>query len=128
AIDALADRALTEGGATGLSIVVMRGDRVVHARGYGLEDAERHVAATERSVYLLASLSKQFWGVAIMQQVEQNRLSVESSIADVLYKFPDRRVLVKHLLSQTSGLGDDRDDEDDMTFADRPAPAFEPGS
>jgi len=128
AIDALAERALTEGGATGLSIVVMRGDRVVHARGYGLEDAERRVAATERSVYLLASLSKQFWGVGIMQQVEQNRLSVESSIADVLYKFPDRRVLVKHLLSQTSGLGDDRDDEDDMTFADRPAPAFEPGS
>jgi len=128
AIDAIAERALTEGGATGLSIVVMRGDRVVHARGYGLADAERHVAATEQSVYLLASLSKQFWAVGVMQLVEQNRLSVESSIVDVLYKFPDRRVLVKHVLSQTSGLGDDSDDEDDIAFADHPAPAFEPGS
>jgi len=127
AIDAIGERAI-EQGAVGVSIVVMRGDRVVHARGYGLEDVERGVPASERSVYLLASLSKQFWAVAIGQLVEQNRLALESSIVDVLYNFPDRRVKLKHLLTQTSGLGDDSDDEDDVKFTDQPAVAFEPGS
>lgn len=128
AIDALAEAALRHGGAVGISIVVMRGDKVVHARGYGLEDVEHQVPATERSVYLLASLSKQFWAVGIGQLVEQNRISVEAPVADLLPGFPDRRVTLEHLLTQTSGLGEDDDNEDDVHFTDVPPVAFDPGT
>ena len=128
AVDAIADVALRDGGAVGLSIVVMRGDQVVHAAGYGFADRERGVRASEHSVYPLASLSKQYWAVGIAQLVEQNRLSVEMPVADVLYKFPDRRVKVRHLLTQTSGLGDDAATNDDTMFTDAPTVAFEPGT
>ena len=127
-IDTIAGAALREGGAVGLSIVVMHGDQVVHGRGYGLADVDHHVTATERSVYPLASLSKQYWGLGIAQLVESGRLAVDSSIADVLHDFPDRRVSVRHLLTHTSGLGDDAPDEDDVTFRDAPKVMFEPGS
>src|SRR5262245_14243473 len=128
AIDALGEAALRDGGAVGLSIVVMRGDKVVHARGYGLADVEAGIPATERWVYLLASPSKQSWAVGIGQLVEAHRVSVESAVADLLPGFPDRRVTLRHLLTQTSGLGEDADDEDDVHYSDVPPPAFEPGT
>jgi D-alanyl-D-alanine carboxypeptidase len=128
AIDAIGAAALRDGAAVGLSIVVMHGDAVVHAAGYGMADVERAIAADESTVYPLASLSKQFWAIGIVQLEEAGRLSIDAPVASVLDKFPDRRVLVKHLLTQTSGLGDDRPDEDDVGFTDHPVIEFEPGT
>ena len=56
AVDAIADVALRDGGAVGLSILVQRGDEVVHAAGDGFADRERGVRASEHSGYPLASL------------------------------------------------------------------------
>jgi D-alanyl-D-alanine carboxypeptidase len=123
-IDELAAAALHDGGAVGLSIAVLRGERVVHARGYGLADVAHCIAATEQSVYPLASLSKQYWAVAFAQLTAERRAAADEPVAH----FPDRRLTVRHLLTQTSGLGDDRPDEDDATFSDAPALAFPPGT
>jgi CubicO group peptidase (beta-lactamase class C family) len=128
AIDAIAESALRDGHLPGLSIVVMHGDRVTYARGFGFADRERNIPVTEHSVFPLASLSKQYWATGIAQLVEDGRLSVDSSIADVLYHYPDRRVTVRHLLTQTSGLGDDAPGEDDVEFGDHPTLLFDPGT
>jgi len=127
-IDELAETALRDGDAVGLSIVVARGDQILVARGYGLADREHHVPATEHSVYPLASLSKQFWAAGALQLADQGRLDLDGAVADVLHAFPDRRVHVRDLLQQTSGLGDDSDDEDDVGFTDAPQLAFVPGT
>jgi D-alanyl-D-alanine carboxypeptidase len=127
-VDDIAGTALRVGGAVGGSIVVMRGDETVYARGFGLSDVEGGVRATERTVYPLASISKQFWAAAIVQLVESRALDVEDPVQRWLPAFPDARVRVRHLLEHTSGLGDDQDGEDDERFTDLPETAFVPGS
>src|SRR4051812_27575175 len=92
AIDAVAASALRDGDAVGISIVVARGDPLVHARGYGYADRERRIAATEHSIYPLASLSKQLWAVAALQLVEAGRVDLEAPLATILYTFPDHRI------------------------------------
>jgi CubicO group peptidase (beta-lactamase class C family) len=93
-----------------------------------MADREHGVAMTEHSVFPLASLSKQYWATAIAQLVEDGRLAGDYAVADILAAFPDRRVTVGHLLTQTSGLGDDAPAEDDITFRDFPKLAFDPGA
>ncbi len=106
---------ILDGQTVDVSVVILRGDDVAVAR-----DAER--------VIPLASLSKQLWATAIAQLSEQGTLDVDAPVADVLPAFPDARVTVRHLMTHTSGLGDDADGEDDEAFTDLPPPAFEPGS
>ena len=76
----------------------------------------------------LASLSKQYWAVALVQLAAAGRLEVDAPVASVLSDFPAAGVRIRDLLQQTSGLGDDFDGEDDEAFTDHPAFAFPAGT
>jgi CubicO group peptidase (beta-lactamase class C family) len=128
AIDGVVHDAVAHGGVLGVAVVVMRGDRVVRARGYGFTDAARTTPMTEHAVVALGSLSKQYWSAAVMQLVEAGRLSLDEPVQRILPSFPDARVTVRHLLDQTSGLGDDVEHEDDDGFHDLAPGAFAPGT
>jgi CubicO group peptidase (beta-lactamase class C family) len=126
-IAAIAHTALRDGDAVGISIAVAHGDRI-DARAWGFADLEHHVPLTPRAIFPLASLSKQYWAAAVVQLAHAGRVDPDAPLADVLYTFPDHRVRLRDLLQQTSGLGVDREDEDDVRFSDVPVPAFPPGS
>jgi CubicO group peptidase (beta-lactamase class C family) len=90
----------------GLSIALVRNGRVVYARGFGLADIAKGVAATPETNYAAASITKSFVAVSIMQLVERKLLKV----SDPVRKFvpcpidqPGRPVRIAHLLSHTSG-------------------------
>jgi len=118
-------RAALRAGGEAISIVILRGDEVVLARGWGDVGGQ---PATARTVYPLASLSKQFWATAIAQLDEAGALDAAAPVTTVLPSFPDPRVIISQLLEHTAGIGDDADGEDDETFADLPAIAFTPGT
>lgn len=122
-LDAIARAAQRDGEAVGISVAIAHGD-LVAARAYGFADRERGLPATPASVYPLASLSKQYWAVAIAQL----GIDVDAPVADFLPEFPDRRVRVRDLMQQTSGLGDDHAGEDDVHFSDLGELAFPPGT
>lgn len=80
AIDSVAQAALGAGPIAGMSVALVRGSDVLLAKGYGYADLENDVPATEHTVYRIASITKQFTAVAILQLAEQGQLNVDDDI------------------------------------------------
>lgn len=106
--------------APGAAVLVMKGDSILFAKGFGLADIVTKEPISTKTLFNLGSISKTFVANAILMLQEQGKLSVEDS----LYKyFPDfknkeiaQRVKIKHLLSHTSGLPDNRQVSKDTVF------------
>ena len=59
--------------APGLAVAVVQDGRLVLARGYGMADLEHRIPITPSTVFDVASLSKQFAGLAIAMLVDEGR-------------------------------------------------------
>ena len=100
----------------GLSIAVLRGDRLLLARGYGLANLEHQVPATDRTIYQSGSLGKQFTAALVLQLADSGRLGLDVPIRRYLAEGPPRwdSVTVRHLLTHTSGIPDYTDSVVDL--------------
>ena len=124
----------------GVAVAIIRGDEVIAAKGYGEANVEHHVPVTRETVFQSGSVGKMFTAVAVMQQVEAGKLSLDDPIVKYFPGAPDswRPITVRHLLTHTSGIPDytpqdidDRRDysEDELAkLAYRLALEFTPGS
>jgi CubicO group peptidase (beta-lactamase class C family) len=90
----------------GVSVAVIRDGQVVFARGYGLANVEHQVPATERTMYQLASVTKQFTATAVMMLVEEGKLTLSTPLRSVLPDMPEAwgGVTIAQLLNHTSGI------------------------
>ena len=94
----------------GLALAITRGDRVLYLRGYG--EARDGAPVTPETQYFVASLTKSFTAVAVMQLVEAGRIDLDAPVQAYLPEFTladpavAARITVRQLLNQTSGLGD----------------------
>jgi CubicO group peptidase (beta-lactamase class C family) len=84
---------------------VKNGKPIVN-KGYGLANVEHNVPVTAETVIRLGSVSKQFFSTAILKLKEEGKLSVDDSVHKFFPDAPEtwRPILVKHLMSHTSGL------------------------
>ena len=64
----------------GFSVVVVRDDQVVFQKGYGVEVQGTNKPMTVDSSVAIGSLTKSFTAVAVMQLVEQGKVSLDESI------------------------------------------------
>ncbi len=104
----------------GGAILIMKDDSIIFSRGYGIADIHSKEPITPKTLFNLGSISKTFVANAILMLQEQGKLSVEDSI---LKYFPDFKnksiastVKIKHLLTHTSGLPDNRQVNKDTVF------------
>jgi hypothetical protein len=93
--------------------VVYRG-RVLFTRGYGMADVDRGVPVdAARTLFRPGSVSKMFTWTALLQQVEQGRVSLDADVNTYLdYRIPDYKgqpIRVRDLLSHTPGMSDRSD-------------------
>ena len=87
------------------TVLVSKGNEVIFTKGYGL--AAEDVPNTPSTLYQIASLSKSFTAVAIMQLAEKHLLSVEDKISNYITDFPNGdQITISHLLSHSSGIPD----------------------
>jgi CubicO group peptidase (beta-lactamase class C family) len=92
-----------------LAIGIVQGDRVVHLAGFGQADPAGR-PMTAQTPMLLASITKSFTAMAVMQLVEAGEIDLNAPIQRYLPWFrvadPDAsaQITVRHLLNQTSGL------------------------
>jgi len=92
----------------GAALAVVQGGQVVHTQGYGEATAGRPMTPT--TPMFIGSVSKSFTAVAVMQLVEQGRVSLDAPVQQYLPYFTLRnpqqasKITVRHLLNQTSGL------------------------
>src|SRR5215213_8620140 len=100
---------LTERGAVpALSVSVVKGDRLVWAKGFGFADLASSTPATPRTSYLWFSMTKIVTATAVMRLAEGGNIDLDAP-ADEYY--PGFKVVsqpvpvtVRHLLSHSSGL------------------------
>jgi len=104
----------------GGAVMVVKHGRVVFAHGYGLADLKTGEAVTTRTLFNLGSLSKTFVASAILQLQERGKLSVEDDLARYFPGFKHNelaaQVRIKHLLTHTSGLPDNREVSEHQAF------------
>ncbi len=105
-VDSLARDWIAKHGSPGVSIEVTRDGNVLVGGGWGFADLENDVRATDRTVYEIGSVTKQFTASAVMQEVEHGRIKLDDSIGTYLSSLPEawKRVTVRELLNHTSGV------------------------
>lgn len=94
----------------GLSLAIVHDQEVIWARGFGFADVEKQIPATPDTVYRIASISKLFTAVAILQLRDQGKLQLDDPVAKHLSWFKLKGngdappITIRHLLAHTSGL------------------------
>jgi CubicO group peptidase (beta-lactamase class C family) len=94
----------------GLALAITHNDQVVYVRGYGT--AGNGQAVTEKTQFRLASLSKSFTALAVLQLVEAGRINLDKPashyLPDLTLAIPAAAAnfTVRQLLNHTSGLAD----------------------
>jgi N-acyl-D-amino-acid deacylase len=128
AFDEAVEEFMKDRNVPGGALAVARNGKLVYARGYGWADRESKAAARPDSLFRIASLSKPITGVAVLKLVEDGKLSLDTSVFDLLAlgtqltegrKLDDRwkQITLRHLLHHTAGW--DRDKSGDPMFKSR---------
>ena len=107
-LDSVAGQAVAQSHVVGASVLVAKGDHILLLKGYGVSDLGLEAPSKADSVYHVVGPMLPFTGVAVMQQVERGKLSLEDDIAKYLPEFPTqgRHVTIRQLISNTSGIVD----------------------
>jgi CubicO group peptidase (beta-lactamase class C family) len=92
----------------GAAVLVIQGGKVVHRRGYGAADLEHDIPITPSTVFDIASVSKQFCGLAVAMLIKEGKLSLDDDVHKHLPWVPDfkKKITIDHLLHHTSGIRD----------------------
>ena len=94
----------------GFSIGIIHDQDLIWSKGYGLADVDNKIPATDRTLYRVGSITKTFTATAVMQLVEEGKLSLEDPVSTYLPWFtpkeadPSQPIRVWHLLAHTAGL------------------------
>lgn len=97
----------------GLSIGIIRNDSIIYNKGFGVRSIKSNSLVTENTIFHTASLSKLFTALAAMKLIEQNAITIDDKLVEILpeLSYNDKRVekiTIKNLLNHTSGLPDIR--------------------
>lgn len=89
------------------TVYVKIGNALEYIGTNGFSDKDRHTKNSTDTCFRIASLTKQFTAVAVMQLVEEEKLSLDDTIDKYFpsYKY-GKKITVKNLLTMTAGIKD----------------------
>jgi CubicO group peptidase (beta-lactamase class C family) len=100
---------------------ICRGDEVLFSGAYGPASRRWPVPVTHETRFDVASIGKLFTSVAVLQEVSVGGLDLDepaSSYVDLRGTTISDRVTLRHLLTHTSGIADDADEEAGEAYED----------
>lgn len=108
--DAQVGGRLAENGVPGAVVTVVQGGQTVFSRGYG-EASPGTPFDPDRSMLRIASISKLFTWVAVLQQVQAGRIDLDTDVNTYLKAFQipatySRPITVRDLMNHTAGFED----------------------
>ena len=110
-IDAMVQRVMALHPTPGLAIAVVRNDKPILVRGYGMADVERKRPVDQNTLFYVASTTKAFTALATVLLAERGLLQLDAPISRYLPGVrwaqgidPDS-VTLRHLMSHTHGIG-----------------------
>jgi CubicO group peptidase (beta-lactamase class C family) len=88
-------------------ILVAKGDQILYEKGYGYAHFDQKIKHTPATEFKTESVGKMFTATAILQLVEQNKLSLSQTVKELIPELKIAnadKITVDHLLKHTSGL------------------------
>ncbi|MGV6832493.1 MAG: serine hydrolase [bacterium] len=95
-----------EAGFTTGNLLIYEEGKIIHKSSNGLQNIDPETPLNLNSTFRLASVSKQFTGMAIMKLKEAGKLDYDQNVNTIIPEFPYDNITVRHLLHHTSGLSD----------------------
>ena len=144
-IDSICQAFIDEGNTIGMSIGLSHKGDIIFSNAYGLANIDSNKAATDSTIYPIASVSKFITAITTMKMVEEGKLSLSDKVSDHIKEFPSQKhmdeITIENLLRHQSGLVDHEDwfdsiyinerriftDQELYEFLDQPL-FFRPGS
>ncbi len=98
----------------GLAVGVVRDQKLVYAKGFGVMNLETGGEVTPRTLFHMASITKPFVATSIVQLLEQGKLSLDDPIVEHLpyFEMKDERyptLTIRQFLTHSSGMPDVED-------------------
>ena len=92
----------------GCAISIIQNGAVIFEKGYGMANLEYDIPITSTTVFDIASVSKQFTGLAISTLIQEGKVKLDDDIRTYLPEVPQfkKTITIRHLLHHTSGLRD----------------------
>jgi len=109
AVDAYIESEMEEWNLPGLALAIVQDGEIVHMKGYGIAGPDKRPMTTQ-TPFIVASLSKSFTALAIMQLVENGQINLDEPAQTYLpwFRLDDEKdsakITVRHLLNQNSGI------------------------
>lgn len=122
------------------SVAVMNGDDVVFEKAYGIISEDR-VPATPESIYRVGSITKSYTATMILQLVDRNELTLETTLGTYFSSMPNAdQITIEQMLRHQSGIvnftnlpdymeyfSEDRSRDDMLELFESAGTSFEPG-
>ncbi len=92
----------------GASIAVVKADRVVYAKGYGIANVDSQAPVTSDMLFRIGSTTKMITAVGLLMLAEEGKIDLQSPIEKAIEGLspPVGRLTAHQLLTHTSGLSD----------------------
>ena len=108
------NQSISDANIAGMAVAIVSGDSIIFTQGYGYSDIQTKEPFTPNTVINIASISKTFVGVALMNLVENGLISLDEDVNTFLpFKvqnpyLPESIITPRHLMSHSSGIQDDQ--------------------
>ena len=103
------DKLLSEefkAGEPGATALVARKGQILYHKAFGMANLEFNIPMQVDNIFRIGSITKQFTAVAILQLMEQGKLSLQDDITKFIPDYPTQghTITIEHLLTHTSGI------------------------
>jgi CubicO group peptidase (beta-lactamase class C family) len=122
-VDSIAEAEFRKDSLGSITLAVVNGRELVWAKSYGFTDRQKTQRATPATVYRIASITKQFTAIALLQLVDRKAVRLSDPVDQYVPEIGAVRGLVRppslvQLATMTSGLA--RDPADRRKFGNGP--------
>jgi CubicO group peptidase (beta-lactamase class C family) len=108
-LEVLAASEMKDAGMPGAAIAIIRGDKVVFAKGFGVTSVEGGPPVTPDTLFRLGSTTKMFTAAALVGLAEDGKLKLDAPIGDYVKDLPKHfaPLTLHQLLTHTAGVTDE---------------------
>jgi CubicO group peptidase (beta-lactamase class C family) len=109
-IDEYATKAMQDWHVPGFALAIVKDDKVIFAKGYGVRELGKPAPVDERTLFAIASNSKAFTSAALAILVDEGKIKWDDPVTKYLPEFQlydpyvTREMTIRDLLSHRSGL------------------------
>lgn len=88
------------------NVLVAENGLPIYKKSFGYLNFETRKLHNENSIFSLASISKTFTSLTILQLKQKGKLKLDNCVKEYLEDFPYKDITIRNLLTHTSGLPD----------------------